>query len=63
MNDGGHPVGMIVGNLIAWSLYGMSHLSDDIQTWAAAASLVVSLILLVETAYKWWHKYVGKSKP
>lgn len=50
----GHPSGMIIGNLTGWFLYGVSHLlAADVQTWAAAASLILSISLLIKTAIDW----------
>ena len=51
MNEGGHPVGVLVGTATAWVLWVASNLIQDVtaSNAAAIASLILSLVLLWET--------------
>ncbi len=48
-HGGGHAIGLVVGNVIGWALYGLSHIPSDMSTWAALASFTLSCVLLTET--------------
>ena len=48
-HGGGHAIALVVGNVVGWFLYALSHIPSDWSTWSAIASFTLSSVLLAET--------------